>query len=146
MRRTWGTVSAVTLAAVSFLAPAAHANSTKCALRFSLHGWSAFYKTASGAGTITCDNGQKAHVTIRTKGGGLTVGKTKIEGRGSFSDVSSIDELFGSYASAEASAGAVKAADARVVTKGEVSLALSGTGKGWDIGISFGEFVITKHK
>ena len=32
------------------------------------------------------------------------------------------------------------------MTKGEVSLALSGTGKGWDVGISFGEFVITKRK
>jgi len=146
MKRFWQTTALATLLGGCMFPASAYGASTKCTLRFALQGWSAFYKTASGTGTITCDNGQKAHIKIRTKGGGLTVGKTRIEGRGSFSDVSSIDELFGSYASADASAGAVNAADAKVVTKGEVSLALSGTGKGWDIGISFGEFVITKTK
>ena len=33
-------------------------------------------ETASGSGTVTCDNGQKAAVKVRTKGGGLTVGKS----------------------------------------------------------------------
>jgi hypothetical protein len=28
------------------------------------------------------------------------------------------------------------------MTKGEVSLALAGKGKGWDIGVAFGKFVI----
>jgi hypothetical protein len=31
-----------------------------------------------------------------------------------------------------------------VVTKGTVSLAFSGTGKGVDLGVTFGEFVIEK--
>jgi hypothetical protein len=30
------------------------------------------------------------------------------------------------------------------VTKGEISLALSGTGDGWDLGIAFGKFTIKK--
>jgi hypothetical protein len=30
------------------------------------------------------------------------------------------------------------------MTKGEVSLGLSGTGRGWDLGVSFGKFKITR--
>lgn len=147
MKTRWAIASVVTLAAACVLVPAARAQSTKCELKFDLRGWSVFYKSATGTGTITCDNGQKASVTIRTKGGGLTVGTSKISnGHGSFTEVASINELFGKYASAEASAGAVDAAQARVVTKGTVSLALSGTGKGWDLGISFGEFVLKRRK
>jgi len=54
--------------------------------------------------------------------------------------------LFGSYATADASAGAVRSSTAQVLTKGNVSLAISGTGRGWDLGISFGAFRITKRK
>ena len=114
----------------------------KCKMEFNLRGWSAFYQTASGTGTITCDNGQSANVKIDTKGGGLTAGKSRIKGTGTFSEVSDISELFGSYAKAEAHAGVVKSASAQVVTKGEVSLALAGTGRGIDLGIAFGKFTI----
>ena len=48
-----------------------------CNLRFDLKGWSVLYKTASGTGTITCDNGQKMDVIVSSKGGGLSVGKQK---------------------------------------------------------------------
>ena len=54
-------------------------------MTFSLKGWSAFYKTQSGTGTITCHNGQKMRVKITAKGGGLTFGKSSIEnGKGEF--------------------------------------------------------------
>jgi hypothetical protein len=110
-----------------------------------MKGWSIFYESAAGEGTITCDNGQAVPVTLRAKGGGLTAGKINIvDGIGDISEVASIDEVFGKYASAEASAGAGHAAAARVVTKGHVSIALSGTGQGMDLGWSFGEFVIEK--
>ena len=90
MRKIWGAVSLVTLAAC-LSAPAAHAGSTKCLLTFDLSEWAAFYESATGAGKITCDNGQSATVTLRSKGGGLSVGKFEIkDGRGSFTDVSSI--------------------------------------------------------
>jgi len=115
---------------------------TKCKMHFNLHGWSAIYETASGSATITCDNGQTAKVLINTKGGGLTAGKSKIQGTGTFSGVSNISELYGAYAKAEAHAGVVESAGAQVLTKGEVSLALAGTGKGIDLGISFGRFSI----
>jgi hypothetical protein len=58
--------------------------------------------------------------------------------------VTSIDEIFGTYARLEAQAAAVKSAGAQVLTKGEVSLALSGTGRGMAIGISAGAFTIER--
>lgn len=117
----------------------------KCHMTFTLEGWSVFYKSASGRGEVTCENGQSARVDIRAKGGGLTFGKTDItNGIGDFTGVVSIDQIFGKYASAGASAAAGKAAMAQVVTKGPVSLALSGKGTGVDIGFAFGEFVIDK--
>jgi hypothetical protein len=116
--------------------------SLKCTLTFSMHGWSAIYKTASGSGTIHCSNGKSLHVQLEAKGGGLTVGKSVESGRGEFSAVAAMSELPGSYAAAEVQAGAVKSAQAQVMTKGEVSLALSGKGRGWDLGISFGELKI----
>ena len=116
-----------------------------CELKYNLKGWSAFYKTAKGEGTIRCDNGQTAEVTLRVKGGGITFGKREVvDGRGEFSGVSDISELFGSYAQAGAHAGAAKSAEATVMTKGEVSLALAGTGKGVDLGVDFGKFTIER--
>ena len=110
-----------------------------------MSGWSVFYKESSGTGTIKCSNGQSMGVKLKARGGGLTFGTSTIEdGHGEFSDVSNISELIGSYASAEAHAGAVKSAKAQVVTKGEVSLALSGTGRGWDVGVAIGNFIISK--
>lgn len=150
MSKRWGAVSIVGLAACLW-APAAYAGAAKCTLKFDLHEWAAFYESAKGTGKITCDNGQSARVTIRSKGGGLSVGKFKIsDGRGSFTDVSSIHELFGKYVAADTEAGARKAADAWVMTKDKdkkkVSLALAGTGEGWELGFSVDEFIITKKK
>jgi hypothetical protein len=146
MRKTWGAVSLLMLAAC-LAAPAADAATTKCALTFDLHEWAAIYESATGAGKITCDNGQSARVSIRSKGGGLSAGKFTVkDGRGSFTPVSSIDALFGKYAAADSSAGARKAADAWVMTKDKVSLGLSGTGQGWDVGFSVDEFILTREK
>ena len=117
----------------------------QCEMKFSLAGWSAFYKTMKGTGTVTCDNGQSAPVDIAIKGGGLTFGKTEIDdGIGKFSGIERFDEIYGSYATAEAHGGASKSGMAQAMTKGPVSLALSGTGRGWDAGISFGKFSIKK--
>lgn len=138
-------LAAIVLAfAASFGNPASAAD-IDCQMKFSMSGWSVFYKRASGKGTITCNNGQSIAVTLEARGGGLTAGKSSIEnGVGEFSGIKSVDELFGSYAAAEAHAGAVKSSVARVMTKGEVSLALSGTGRGWDLGIAFGKFTIKR--
>jgi len=145
MTRPIHAAALLALVALAFAAAPARAAETDCEMRFSTSGWSLFYKTATGTGTITCGNGQKMAVKIRAKGGGLTVGKSTIEnGRGEFSGVRSINELLGTYVAAEAHAGAAESGDAQVMTKGEVNLALAGTGKGWNLGIAFGKFVISR--
>jgi len=141
-------VLAIGLAATVFAAEATSdgaARLTECKMRFNLSGWSAFYKTATGHGTITCDNGQTASVKIRAKGGGITFGKSEVVGgTGTFTGARSITELFGSYAQGEVHAGVVKSGDAEALTKGEVSLVLAGTGRGIDIGFDFGKFTISR--
>ncbi len=135
----------VLAAAFGLASAAASAAEIDCKLSFNLSGWSVFYKTASGTGRITCSNGQSLPVRISAKGGGLTFGKSSIDdGVGEFSGVVDIEQTLGSYASAEAHAGAAKSSKAMVVTKGEVSLALSGTGRGWDLGVGFGKFTIER--
>ena len=139
-------VTCLLAAMLAAVAPTARAaGPVDCKLHFNMSGWSAFYKTLSGSGTVSCDNGQRMAVSIRSKGGGLTFGKSRIEnGVGEFSGVNSIREVLGTYASAEAHAGAVKSASAQVVTKGDISLALSGKGEGWDLGVAFGNFFISE--
>lgn len=139
-----GVVASLVLFAAGTGASLGAAASVDCEMTFNMKGWSAFYKTASGSGTIKCSNGQSMNVKLSAKGGGLTVGKSTIEnGHGKFSTATGLQELLGSYVAAEAHAGAVKSSKAQVMTKGEVSLALSGTGRGWDLGIAFGKLTIS---
>lgn len=139
-------LGAVVASGLALMLPAAsQAGSVDCEMRFNLSGWSAFYKRSSGEGTISCNNGQTLRVRLEARGGGISFGKSRIEnGVGEFSGVDDIRELIGGYASAEAHAGAGRSAKGQVVTKGEISLALSGTGKGWDVGVAFGSFVISE--
>jgi hypothetical protein len=139
--------AAVLAAAGLFTVHASAAEKLDCEMRFNLSGWSAIYKHAEGTGVINCNNGKSYPVNIVAHGGGLTVGKYKVEnGKGKFSDVSSPAELFGDYAQGEANAGIVKSGTAQVLTKGTASLALAGAGEGVDIGISFGKFTISRAK
>jgi hypothetical protein len=118
-----------------------------CKLQFSLSTWSAIFKHSEGSGVVTCEDGKSMRVSIAAKGVGLTVGKSHVDGgTGRFSDVRQISDVFGSYAQAEAHAGVVKSGTAQVLTKGEVSLALAGTGEGVDLGVDIGEFTLTRAK
>ena len=139
-------LAGILLLAATGLAPSAHAaGNIDCELRFNLSGWSVFYKTATGNGTITCDNGASIPVKISAKGGGLTVGKSTVnDGRGKFTGAYSLNDLIGTYGGAEVHAGASRSSNAQVVTKGDISLALAGTGRGWDLGVGFGKFVIER--
>ena len=123
----------------------AHAGETRCTLHYSMSGGGAFYKHSTGEGTITCDNGKSMGVRIESKGGGLTFGHSTItDGVGKFSPVGDIHDLIGGYATAEANAGSGdNASKAQVVTKGPISLALTGKGSGRTLGVSFGSFVIS---
>lgn len=117
----------------------------ECKMNFTMKSWSVFYKSGKGYGTIHCDNGQSIKVKLRAQGGGLTFGKSKIvNGKGIFSKVTNIKELYGSYATAEAHGGVVKSGTAQALTKGEVSLSLTGSGNGVDLGFDFGKFTISK--
>ncbi|EQD33629.1 hypothetical protein B1B_17516 [mine drainage metagenome] len=127
----------------SLVAMPVQARDISCQMRYNLKGWSLFYQTAHGNGVVTCDNGQSLRVSIETKGGGLTIGKSEItNGRGRFAGVRSIRDVLGAYATADVHAGVVKSSAAQVLVKGNVTLALAGTGRGWDLGIAFGKFVI----
>ena len=104
-----------------------------------------FYKHSTGTGIVRCNNGASMPVRIEAKGGGLTFGKSNIrDGQGKFSSVNNIHDVIGGYATAEANAAAGDAVKAQIVTKGPISLALSGKGKGVELGVSFGSFIISE--
>jgi hypothetical protein len=115
-----------------------------CTLTFQTKTWSIIYKSATGFGTIHCSNGQSLRVKLSAKGGGLTAGKSEESGHGDFSPVGHIDDLLGGYAAAQAHAGAVNSVQAQVMTKGEVSLALTGKGHGWSLGVDVSELKIER--
>jgi hypothetical protein len=130
-------------AALSGFASSAEAAAPiKCHLTFSMSGWSAIYQHAEGRGRVSCDNGQHSSVSISVHGGGLTAGKFHVTGHGDITNVYSIREVYGSYAQAGASAGAGSSGTAQVLTKGNTSMALSGTGEGIDLGVAVDAFKI----
>lgn len=140
------TLLAVSAFAIA-LAVAPHANAggrdIDCKLDYKLTSWSLVYKHATGRGMVRCDNGQTLPVRITAQGLGLTAGKWKIDnGKGRFSDVHDIREVYGNYAQASASAGVVKSAETQLLSKGNVSLALAGGGEGINLGVELGAFHI----
>ncbi|WP_031435659.1 hypothetical protein [Methylomarinum vadi] len=119
------------------------AQMTTCTLTYSLQGWSFVYKEYKGQGLVSCRNGQRANVSIISRGGGFTIGKSEINhGTGVITEVKNIQEVFGTYAFLDGHAGATKSVEGRVMTKGEVSLALAGYGRGFDIGVAIGALTI----
>ncbi len=130
--------------ALAMTALPASAQNLTCKLTFNSSSWSIFYKTTSGTGMVNCNNGTSLAVKISAKGGGLTVGKSKIvNGFGEFAEVRQIRDVLGSYAAAEAHAGTERSAHAQAMTNGKVSLALAGKGEGWDLGVAFTKFTIS---
>lgn len=133
---------AILIGVVLFAAPAA-AKFTRCKLTYSLSGWSIFYKQYDGSGRVTCDNGESADVRITSRGGGISFGKSQVhDGHGTFSEVREISETYGTYVAADANAGVGPAVDGGAMTKGSVSLSLTGKGRGTTLGFSFGGFTI----
>lgn len=118
---------------------------TKCRLSYDIQGWSFLYKGYRGTGVVTCSNGQSARVALQLHAGGPTFGKSEIsQAHGTFSEVRDINEVYGVYVSAEGHAGVVRSAEGRGLTRGEVSLSMSGTGRGWDLGMAFGALTIKR--
>ncbi|HEY0781396.1 MAG TPA: hypothetical protein VGE98_02995 [Thermoanaerobaculia bacterium] len=146
-KRIITTFAAACFLSLLSLAPAHAAPlTTKCEMDFTLKGWSAVYKTASGHGSVTCDNGQTAEVHISIKGVGATIGKSEVlDGHAKFTNVSDVKEVYGNYVAGGATVGVVKSGEAQVMTKGEVSMALAGKGNGVELGVSVNKFSITKN-
>jgi hypothetical protein len=119
--------------------------SMTCKMQYTLTGWSVIYKHAEGKGTVRCSNGQSMAVKLSAKGGGLTLGKYKVHnGFGEFSGVRNIRDVLGTYASAGADAAAGPGVTSQAMTKGDVSLALSGTGEGVNLGVAITGFTISR--
>ena len=135
------------LAAMLLAASGAQARdgSMTCKMQYTLTGWSVIYKHAEGKGTVRCSNGQSMAVKLSAKGGGLTLGKYKVHnGFGEFSGVRNIRDVLGTYASAGADAAAGPGVTSQAMTKGDVSLALSGTGEGVNLGVAITGFTISR--
>ncbi|MGH9868070.1 MAG: hypothetical protein ACREAA_07905 [Candidatus Polarisedimenticolia bacterium] len=114
-----------------------------CEMSFELRGWSAENLAAVGDGVITCDNGQTRHVNLKIRGGTLTFSKDRVvEGTARFSKVKDIGKLFGQYDAGAAHAGTGPASGNQVFTKGGVSMTLTRTGEGADMGVDFSRFVV----
>jgi hypothetical protein len=127
-----------------FLSTQTVAAMTSCKVSYKLKGWSFFYKEYKGNGTVSCENGQRANVKILTRGGGVTLGRSEINnGKGVFSAVTNINEIYGTYVVLDGHAGATVSVEGQVMTKGKVSLAISGRGRGFDLGASLGAFTIS---
>jgi hypothetical protein len=114
----------------------------RCEMTFELDGWSAFYKSASGTGHVTCSNGQAARVMLRVDGGGFTFGSSGLEGKGTFSGVLGIEDVMGGYFRMAAEGGP---SGAWIYTKGPVRLAVAGgKGHGFTVGFDFGRLRISR--
>jgi hypothetical protein len=136
---------ALTLATSVSLAADAAPASLSCELKFTMKGWSAIYNTATGAGTATCSDGTTMRVKLRSKGAGLTAGKVTIDvGKGTFKGLTDPKDIPGAYLAVDASAGAVKSGTLAVLARGGILLTLTGTGHGWDAGISMSDFTIER--
>ncbi|OAI16761.1 MULTISPECIES: hypothetical protein [Methylomonas] len=113
-----------------------------CSMTYHLSGFSLGYKQYDGLGEVTCRNGQKAQVVLSSKSIGFTIGKSDIEGEGHFTDVKDIKEIYGNYISLGNHFGFINSIDRQILTRGEISLALIGKGRGFDIGVTIGDLTI----
>lgn len=115
-----------------------------CSMTYKLSGFSLGYKQYDGLGEVTCRNGQKAQVVLSSKSIGFTIGKSEIEGEGHFTDVKDIKEIYGNYISLGNHFGFINSIDRQILTRGEISLALIGKGRGFDIGVTIGDLTIRR--
>lgn len=139
-----GLLLAAPLAAKEEKTPKTSKGQVNCTMQFELHSWAVFYKSGKGGGSITCDNGQRSDILVRTHGGGIQFGKFNIaNGSGKFTPVKSIDQLFGKWATVGGQGAVVKARIGQSLSKDDITLDIKGTGTGGGFGFDFGSFRIT---
>jgi hypothetical protein len=144
--RPFTTAPLLLLAAAALPAgPAAADGELKCTMHFSLSGWSLFYKTESGQGTVSCSDGSTLAVLLHSEGGGMTAGKSSIDnGLGEFTSIYNIRDVLGDYATGSAHGAAGDGSVVAGLTKGPVSLSLKGNSHGFDVGVDAGKFTISE--
>lgn len=123
--------------------PVAAQGMTSCTMTYRMKGWSFVYKRYDGVGHISCSNGQRAEVGLSSNSIGFTLGKSEIDGTGVFSEVRNLNEIYGHYVSLGGHAGLTGSVDGQVLTSGEISLVLSGQGRGVDIGVTLGALTVS---
>lgn len=127
------------LGIVTITAPAQASDQfISCSMYYKLSGWSFVVRQYDGSGNVTCSNGQRAQVKLRSRGVGFTIGKSDLEGTGYFSELKDISEIYGAFVALEGHAGVIRSGHGQIMTRGVVSLAISGTGRGFDIGVTLG--------
>ena len=133
------------LGATSVSARSVDPKLTRCEMTYSLKGWSLALKVQEGRGRIVCDNGQRANVKLSASAIGFTIGRSEIHGgTATFTPVPRLQDLLGDYVKLEAHAGAGRSVETSVLSKGEVSMALGGSGNGVDAGAAIGTFSIER--
>lgn len=136
-------LSVITIVLVILSQPVAAGDTITCKMTYRMKGWSFAYKQYDGTGEVSCSNGQTARVILQSKSLGFSIGVSEIEGTGQFTALKDISEIYGTYASIEGHAGVTKSGSGQVLTRGVVSLALSGEGRGIDIGVTLGGLKIS---
>lgn len=131
------------LSIVTVSMPAEAQAMTSCTMTYQLSGWSFVYKQYDGVGHISCSNGERAQVGLASKSIGFTLGKSTIEGTAVFSEVRDLNEIYGHYVALGGHAGMTKSFDGQLLTRGEISMILSGKGRGIDIGVTLGALSIS---
>jgi len=110
-----------------------------------MEGWSVFYKTYHGTGTVSCPSGKSARVKLSLKGGGLTFGVSHIlNGTGKIRGINKISDIYGNSFAMGGHAGFIKSVEGRWIPKGFRTIILSGKGIGYGLGWSMGNFRISK--
>lgn len=128
-----------------FFMPFSSVQAEECDLKYTMKGWSAFYKTYKGTGTVNCPSGISAQVNLSLQGGGFTFGASEItEGKGKIRGVTKIDDIYGGAFALGGHAGFNKSIEGRWIPRGARTVTLSGKGKGYDLGWSMGSFKISK--
>jgi len=117
----------------------------ECSLKYTMKGWSAFYETYHGIGTVSCPSGKSVPVKLSLKGGGFTFGGSHIlNGTGRIRGVNKISDIYGSSFAIGGHAGFGKSVEGRWIPKGSRTITLSGKGTGYDLGWSMAGFRISK--
>ncbi|MCK4840991.1 MAG: hypothetical protein KAT04_03800 [Methylococcales bacterium] len=115
----------------------------KCTIKYNFKGWSVFYKTYKGTGTVHCANARSTRVSLSLKGGGFTFGVSEItNGKGTMTGILNIQDIYGTYFAMDGHAGFIKSIEGRMMIKGNNFLSLHGKGEGFDLGFSFGALTI----